>query len=300
MAPAQFINFLRGEEAMDLNEIKTRPFGKTGREVTTVGLGGEGVLRTYGEEARAARVIEEAAAQGIGYFDTAPAYSGSESYYGSFWRTHPELRDRIFQTSKSAARTATGATTDLDRTLGTLGLDHLDLWQIHDIRTRQDLREIEGPGGALAAFVEAKETGLTKFIGVTGHHDPSIITYAVENWPVDSVLIPVNPLEGVLGGFLDRTLPKAQERGIAVVGMKVLGGSHYLNPRAGIGPELLLRYALSQDLFLIIVGCSTPEEVRLLAQAGRDPEPLSDEEEERLLALFRPYARRLAFYRGVM
>ena len=281
-------------------EIRTRPFGKSGLDLAVVGLGGEGILRTFGEEARAAEVIEEAALQGIGYFDTAPAYSGSEGYYGTFWRSHPELRGGIFQTSKSASRTARGARADLDRTLKTLGLDHLDLWQIHDVRTRQDLREIEGPGGALAAFIEAKEIGRTELIGVTGHHDPSIVNYAVQNWPVDSVLIPVNPLEGVIGGFLDGTIAAAKERGIAVIGMKVLGGSHYLNPKAGIGPDLLLRYALTQEVSVVIVGCSTPDEVRILSDAGRDAEPLSGEEEEMLLALFRPYARRLAFYRGVV
>jgi aryl-alcohol dehydrogenase-like predicted oxidoreductase len=281
-----------------MEKIRTRPFGGCGRNVTPVGLGGEGILRTYGEEAGAAAVIEEAALQGIAYFDTAPAYSGSEGYYGTFWRSHPIRRGDIFQTSKSAARTARGARADLDRTLKTLGLDAIDLWQIHDVRTRQDLREIEGPGGALEAFAEAKEVGRTELIGVTGHHDPSVVTYAVENWPVDAVLIPVNPLEGVLGGFLDGTIGAAKERGIAVIGMKVLGGSHYINPRAGIGPDLLLRYALTQEVSLIIVGCSTPEEVRLLARMGREAEPLSGEEEEKLLALFRPYARRLAFYRG--
>jgi len=283
-----------------MEKIRTRPFGGCGRNVTPVGLGGEGILRTFGEEAGAAAVIEEAAIQGIAYFDTAPAYSGSEGYYGTFWRSHPIRRGDIFQTSKSAARTARGARADLDRTLKTLGLDAIDLWQIHDVRTRQDLREIEGPGGALEAFAEAKEVGRTELIGVTGHHDPSVVTYAVENWPVDAVLIPVNPLEGVLGGFLDGTIGAAKERGIAIIGMKVLGGSHYINPRAGIGPDLLLRYALTQEVSLIIVGCSTPEEVRLLARMGREAEPLSGEEEEKLLALFRPYARRLAFYRGVV
>jgi aryl-alcohol dehydrogenase-like predicted oxidoreductase len=114
-------------ERENMAQLKTRSFGKNGRDVTVVGLGGEGILRTYGEEPMAARVIEEAALQGIGYFDTAPAYSGSEGYYGAFWRSHHKLRDGIFQTSKSAARDARGARADLDRTLKTLGLDHLDL-----------------------------------------------------------------------------------------------------------------------------------------------------------------------------
>ena len=76
--------------------INTRLFGKTGPAVTQVGLGGEGVLRTYGPGHEAQSVIEEAAAQGIAYFDCAKAYAGSEGYYGSFWRKHSELRSRIF------------------------------------------------------------------------------------------------------------------------------------------------------------------------------------------------------------
>ena len=84
--------------------------------VTRVGLGGEGVLRTYGREHEAQSVIEEAAAQGITYFDCAKAYAGSESYYGEFWSRHSELRSRIFQTSKSASRDLEGAKADLFQT----------------------------------------------------------------------------------------------------------------------------------------------------------------------------------------
>ena len=80
-----------------------------------------------------------------------------------------------------------------------MGLDYLDLWQIHDIRSRDDITSIEGPGGALQAFIEAKDMGLARFLGVTGHHDPKILLHAVKNWPIDAVLLPVNPLEAVLG-----------------------------------------------------------------------------------------------------
>jgi aryl-alcohol dehydrogenase-like predicted oxidoreductase len=244
-------------------------------------------------------VIEEAAGQGITYFDTAPAYSGSQSYYGSFWRSHAPLRASIFQTSKSAERSYEGARADLKDSLSTLGLDRLDLWQIHDIRSRQDIEEIEGPGGALQAFLEAKESGLVRFLGVTGHHDPSMLLYAVENWPVDSVLLPVNPSEVVLGGFLDRVMPAAMDRGLAVIGMKVLGASHYISPQHGVTAELLLRFALSRQISTAIVGCSSPAEVAGLAETGRRFQPLSDGEEKMLLEVFRPHARRLAYYRGV-
>ncbi len=74
--------------------ITTRLFGKTGPSVTQVGLGGEGVLRTYNREPEAKAVIEEAAAQGIAYFDSAAAYAGSQGYYGEFWSRHSDLRPR--------------------------------------------------------------------------------------------------------------------------------------------------------------------------------------------------------------
>ena len=277
-----------------------RLFGRSGPSITLVGLGGEGVLRTYGRGAEARGVIEEAERQGIGYFDSARAYAGSEGYYGSFWREHSSLRESTFQISKSAARDRDGAQNDLTLTLETLGCSFLDLWQIHDLRTGRDLEDVEAPGGALEAFLRARETGLTKFIGVTGHHNPAVLERAVSSWPVDAVLMPVNPIEAVLGGFLDRVLKAAQERGMAVIGMKVLGGSHYLSAKAGISSEKLIRFALSQDIATAIVGCSSPFEVQSLARAAKAFQPMSKEEQEDLVQMFRPHARRMAFYREVL
>ncbi|MGC1404438.1 MAG: aldo/keto reductase [Thermodesulfobacteriota bacterium] len=279
--------------------ILNHSFGPTGRKVTIVGLGGEGILRTHGQEREAQKVIETALEGGITYFDSARAYAGSETYYGLVWPEHPTERTAIFQTSKSAMRTKKEALQELDLTLHNMGIDYLDLWQIHDVRTEEDFQTIAGPGGALEAFVEAKKKGKTRFIGVTGHHDPEIITRAVKDWPIDSVLMPVNPVEKVLGGFLNATLPAALDKGIAVIGMKVLGASHYVDPQSGLTAELLIRFALSQPITLAIVGCSSPQEVKTLTEVGAHFEPLSPSEEQKLLRLFRPYAHRLAYYRGV-
>ncbi len=278
--------------------IPTRVFGKTGIEVTVTGLGGEGVLRTYGQEGETRRVIREAVDQGITYFDCARAYAGSEMYYGQVWSRHPEDRARIFQASKSATRSRNGALADLDQTLGNMGIDHLDLWQIHDVRTEEDLEIISGPGGALEAFMEAKSNGKTRFIGVTGHHDPEILEKAVREWPIDSVMMPVNPVEAALGGFMDSVLPAALKKGIAVIGMKVLGASHYILPDAGITPETLIRFALSQPITVAIIGCSNSTHVRTLAETGRNTSPLSPEDQQGIVEMFSPYAKRLAFYRG--
>ena len=280
--------------------INAIEFGQSGREVTIVGLGGEGILRTQGQTRKAQEVIFEAVNQGITYFDCARVYAGSEGYYGTVWPKHPEIRSRIFQASKSASRDKKKALADLDTTLRTMGLDHLDLWQIHDVRTESDLEAISGSGGALEAFVEAKAVGKVRFIGVTGHHDPSVLTQAVRDWPVDSVMMPVNPVEGAIGGFLDSTLPAARRKRIAVIGMKILGAGHYIIPDLVATPEFLIRFALSQNITVAIVGCSTPQEVQALTDAGRNFRPLSRTEQQDVIDRFRPYAPRLAYYRGVL
>lgn len=291
------------DNTMDKQPLPVAPFGAKGPIVTRLGLGGEGILRTFGEDAGAAAVIEEALASGITYFDTAPAYAGSEAYLGAAWRRLPGARERIFQTSKSARRSADGARDDLENTLRVLGTDHLDLWQIHDVRTMDDVAAIEGPEGALEAFVAAREHGLARFIGVTGHHDPEVLLHCVRNWPLDSVLLPMNVAEAVLPGFLDRVAPEARMRGMAVIGMKIFGGGHFIFPQGHVTPELLLRFALShpadvQPVDVCIVGCSIPDHVRTAARAARGFVPMPPEAREELLAAFRQHAPQLAFYRA--
>jgi aryl-alcohol dehydrogenase-like predicted oxidoreductase len=278
--------------------MRTTQLGRIEREISVVGLGGEGVLRTYNRDREAQGVIHEALRQGITYCDCARVYSDSELYYGAVWKNNPELRSSIFQTSKSASRDKKGALNDLAASLQRLGTDHLDLWQIHDVRTEEDLARISGPGGALEAFISAKKNGTVQNIGVTGHHDPHILSKAVEQWPVDTVLMPVNPVEEVIGGFLTDTLPKAKEKGVAVIGMKVLGAGHYIVQELGITAQQLIRYALSCGITLAIVGCSSPQEVRELSAAAALP-LLSESEKQKITELFAPHAKELAFYRGI-
>jgi len=288
------------EKAMENDGIVTRMFGQTGQKVTLVGLGGEGILRTYDCSPQAREVIREAITQGITYFDSAHVYADSEVYYGSVWAKLPDVRSGILQASKSASRDRVGALVDLGKTLGRMQTDYLDLWQIHDVRTEADLKAISGPGGALEAFEDAKSSGKVRFIGVTGHHNASILTKAVKEWPVDAVMLPVNPVEEILGGFLTSTLPAAKEKEIAIIGMKILGASHYVRTKLGITAELLIRYALSQDITVAIVGCSAVGEVKTLGRVGRDPRPLSGRERLGLVGKFQPHVGQLAFYRGML
>jgi aryl-alcohol dehydrogenase-like predicted oxidoreductase len=285
---------------MNQKPIRTRVFGNSHQKITQTGLGGEGVLRTHGRNREARDVVLEAIDQGIQYFDSARVYADSELYYGDIWKHQPALRARVFQASKSASRDKAGAAADLQQSLERLQTDYLDLWQIHDVRTSRDIEQIAGPGGALEAFVEAKADGKVRFIGVTGHHHPGILTQAVREWPVDAVMMPVNPVEEILGGFITETLPAARNKKMAVIGMKVLGASHFILPETRITAPALVRFALAFDIDVAIVGCSTPAEVKSLADAGRLAEQLPEKERQYLLDVFKPVSRRLAYYRGVL
>ncbi len=265
-----------------------------------IGLGGEGVLRTVGKDQEVQAVLSAAYESGIRYFDSAPAYAGSERYLGQFWKKFPARIPETFQASKSARRDSASATAELDQTLARLGRERLGLWQMHDVRSAEDIRRIEDHDGALQAFTGARETGRVRGIGVTGHHDPAVLLHAVTHWDIEAVLLPVNPVEAVIGGFINRVIPAARERGIGVIGMKLLGAGNFILPDAGIRPDMLIRFALAQDTDMVIVGCSTPDESRQAARTGRDAVPMDDDEQTRLIGAFMPYAERLAFYRGVL
>jgi aryl-alcohol dehydrogenase-like predicted oxidoreductase len=273
-------------------KLPRRILGSTGEEVTALGLGGEGVLRTFGQEAEAYRVIRAAFDAGIRYFESARAYSGSEAYLG---RGLQGLRDQIFLTSKSHGRSRAEAEEHLHITLKNLQTDHLDLWQVHDVRSPEDLNIIFGPGGALEAFIRAREQGKTRFIGVTGHHDPAILRQALDLYDFDTVLLPVNPAEPHHASFL----PLAQEaaaRGMGVIGMKVLC--------RGLLPQLyddslplFIHYALSQPVSAIVIGADTVEQVRELGQAAAEFESQPRELQQRLEETVNPYARKLMYYK---
>jgi len=272
--------------------LPKRILGKTGVEVTILGLGGEGVLRTFGYEKEARAMVEAALTAGITYFESARAYSGSEAYLGNILNAH---RDRIFLTSKSHGRTREEAEEHLATTLRNLQTDHLDLWQVHDVRTRRDLEAISAPGGALSVFRWAREEGYARFIGVTGHHDPAILRQALELYDFDTVLLPVNPAEPHLQSFLPLAR-EALDRGLGVIGMKVLARG--LVTQLDLAPVRdYLHYALSQPVSLVVVGCDTPAHVHELAQAAREFQPMPAEDQRRLEEAVTPFAKGLMYYK---
>ncbi|MGD9817989.1 MAG: aldo/keto reductase [Desulfomonilaceae bacterium] len=274
--------------------IPKRILGKTGEEVTILGLGGEGILRTFDHDKDAYRLVNRAIDLGINYFESARAYSGSEYYYGI---SLPHRRNDIFLTSKSHARDKQGALAHLVETLKNMNTDHLDLWQVHDVRTIQDVDMIFGPGGAIEAFVWARQNGLTRFIGVTGHHDPEILKKCISIFDFDTALIPVNPAEPCHNSFMDAVLPDALNRNMGVIGMKV-----YFRGLAQKIPwfnsmDPFFRYSLSQPISTAVIGCDSIKHLENNVEIASKFTPMTDEEMRSLVEAVGPFARNLMYYK---
>lgn len=271
------------------NPIPKRRLGKTELEVTILGLGGEGILRSTGNEKDADELINTAIDLGINYMESARAYSGSESYYGAALKGR---RDKIYLASKSHARDKKGAQAHLEETLRNMKTDYLDIWQVHDVRTEDDVKAIFGPNGAIEAFTEAKEKGLVRYIGVTGHHDPAVLKKCLETFDFDTALIPVNPAEPAYNPFIEEIYPVAGAKDIGLVGMKV-----YLRGLVEAPKKVLFCYALTQPITTAVIGCDSVEQLQENAEIASNFTSMRLKEVQRVNQFFSSFARQVLYYK---
>jgi predicted aldo/keto reductase-like oxidoreductase len=274
--------------------LPKRPLGKTGEQVTLLGLGGEGVLRSFDRDQEAVSLIHRAIDLGITYFESARAYAGSESYYGIALR---ERRKDIFLASKSHERTGDGALIHLERTLSNMKTNFLDLWMIHDVRTPKDLDQIFGANGAIKAFESARRNKLVRFIGISGHRNPTILSRAIDLFPFDAVLMPVNPAEPHYWSFIDEVLPKAQKKGMGILGMKTLSRGVCIKIFGVESIETFLRFALTQPISTVVIGCESVEQLEMNIRIAQSFQPMPIKEQGILLNKVKSYARELMYYK---
>lgn len=260
---------------MSKTKLSTRPLGRTGEQVTIFGLGGEGVLRTHGRMAESVAVIHRALDLGVNYYDSAPAYAGCLDYLGEGLAGR---RNRVFVASKTHDRSRDGSLRLLDDTLARLRTDHLELWQLHDLRTMRDLDQIFGKGGAMEALLEAREAGRVRYLGITGHHDPAILQEAMRRFAFDTVLVALNAADRHRLSFIETVLPDANANGLGVIAMKVYGAGTLVGPH-GLSSDEALSYALTLDgVSTAIIGCRTPAEVEENVRIAMQFASLSDDE----------------------
>jgi aryl-alcohol dehydrogenase-like predicted oxidoreductase len=170
--------------------VITRPLGRTGHRSSVLAFGGAAFWSDAGD-ARATAALEDALAGGVNHVDVAPQYGEAERVLGPAVARH---RDRLFLACKTMERRAPKARDELHRSLERLRTDHFDLYQCHAVSDGYDLDRLLGPGGAIETMVEAREAGLVRAIGITGHHC-GVLKDALDRFPFDTVMFPVNPIQ---------------------------------------------------------------------------------------------------------
>jgi len=196
--------------------IEKRPFGRTGHQ-STVTLFGAAAL-AQASQADADRTLEVLLRYGVNHIDTAARYGDSELRIGPWMARH---RKDFFLATKTGSRTGPEAREDIHRSLDRLRVDHVDLIQLHSLGHPDDWDQAMGPGGALEAAVEARQQGLARFIGVTGHGwtIPAMHRRSLARFDFDAVLLPFNFLfaqnERYRKAF-DEVLAICRERNVAV------------------------------------------------------------------------------------
>lgn len=258
--------------------MEERPFGKTEEKFTILSFGAQRIVDDHAcSEKEAISIMNHALDSGIRYFDTAWEYSNgqSEERVGKVAR---HRRKEMWIATKTGIRDRNGARKQLKESLKRLQTDYVDEWRMHNISTFGELDEITAPGGALEAAVQARDEGLVRYISISGHI-PQIQIKALELFAFDSVLCTTSVLDHFIFSFTEEFLPVARTKGVAVIGMKVLGFRRlaHIYDRA-------LRYAFGLPISTVIVGMETMEQLEKNLAVAEAFEPLTEGER---LELFR-------------
>jgi aryl-alcohol dehydrogenase-like predicted oxidoreductase len=259
---------------MSASQVPKRELGKTGMQMSALGVGGYHLGSTR-DQKEATELVARALDAGINFFDNAWEYHKGESEL----RLGVALRgkrDQAIVMSKvcTHGRDKAVGLRMLEESLRRLQTDHLDVWQVHEVVYEDDPELIFRPNGVAEALIEAKKQGKVRAIGFTGHKDPSIHLRMLEHdFPFDTMQMPLNCFDATFRSFEQSVLPEARRRGIAVLGMKSLGGSGEMVKKGGVTPEEGLRYAMSLPVATTISGMDSIDvlEQNLKIVAGFQP-----------------------------
>lgn len=283
--------------------MEQRRLGRTGYKVTVLTIGGAGI-GFVPDPQEGVKAFELALEKGLNMLDIAPSYGDAEVRAGPLVRKY---RSRLVIAEKTMERTKEGAWAELKRSLERLGAGYFDIYQFHAVSSLEELDRIFGQGGALEAFLEAKEQGLIKYIGITVHNDMRIVLKALERFDFDTVLIPVN-----VGSFIAPSpendfrpvLKAAVDRDIGVIAIKAISKGRWPGgQRRAIGDrpfatwyepleeqediDKAVWFTLSQEG---VTTYSMSAEVRLwpkIISAGERFRKLSEEEQKEVVEYFK-------------
>lgn len=269
------------------SEMPTRILGRTGVQVSIIGLGGWHLGFKSTDEQLITRIIRTAIDNGINFMDNCWDYNegASEKRMGKALRDG--YRDRAFLMTKIDGRTKQEAAKQLDECLQRLQTDHIDLVQHHEILRYEDPYRIFAEQGATAALVEARAAGKIRFIGFTGHKDPRIHLHMLEvageqGFQFDTVQMPLNVMDAHYRSFEKLVLPELVKQNIGVLAMKTLANGTILESKTVTAIECL-HYAMNLPTSVVITGCEGMEDLEQALTAARTFRPMTGEQVKSLL-----------------
>jgi aryl-alcohol dehydrogenase-like predicted oxidoreductase len=264
-------------------QVPWRPLGRTGLQVSAMGLGGYHLGSAQTDQA-ANEIVAKAVDYGVNFFDNAWEYHDglSEERLGKALKGK---RDQAVVMTKvcTHGRDKKVAMRMLEESLRRLQTDHLDVWQIHEVVYENDPDLIFTQNGAAEALLAAKQQGKVRFIGFTGHKDPEIhLKMLSHDFPFDTVQMPLNCCDATFRSFETQVLPEATRRGMAAMGMKSLGGSGELVKFGAITAEQGLRHAMSLPVATTISGIDSMEVLDQNLRVSVNFQPLNASEMQKL------------------
>jgi len=270
------------------SDMPTRRLGRTGVEVSLIGLGGWHLGFKSTAEELSIRIIRTAIDNGINFMDNCWDYNEGASEIRMGKALRDGYRERAFLMTKIDGRTKHDAAKQLDESLKRLQTDHIDLVQHHEILRFEDPHRIFDEKGANAALVEAREAGKISYIGFTGHKDPRIHLYMLEvarenGFTFDAVQMPLNVMDAHYRSFEKMVLPELVKQDIGVLAMKTLANGTILESNTVSAIECL-QYAMNLPCSVVITGCESMKDLEQALTAARTFEPMSEEQVKSLLS----------------
>jgi aryl-alcohol dehydrogenase-like predicted oxidoreductase len=253
---------------MPSGDMPYRMLGRTGEEVSAVGLGGYHIGSPTLSTSAAVRIIRAALDGGLNFMDNSWDYRDGDSERRLGKALKDGYRQKAFVMTKVDGRTRESAARQLDESLKRLKLDEIDLLQHHEIIRFDDADRIFAEGGAMEAFVAARKAGKIRYIGFTGHKDPSIHLHMLATakrygFQFDTVQMPLNLFDSHYRSFEQSVLPELVSSGIGVLGMKSMGSGALLKSKAVTAIECL-HYAMNLPTSVVITGIDS---MKILKQA---------------------------------
>lgn len=270
------------------SKLPFRILGKTGHKIGLFSLGGQATLEKSGTETESVKIINRALDLGVNYIDTAAAYGGgvSETYIGKIMK---DRRSEVFLATKTHDRSYDGSMRLLDKSLKQLQTDKIDLWQLHNVRTENDLKKIFADDGAIKAFEKARRDGIVKYLGITGHYDPLVLAKGINEYDFNCILMALNAADKHNASFIDNLLPLALKKNLGIIGMKIPARGRIFKPDGITTMKQAMEYVLTLPVSTIIVGISTLNELEENIKIAKNFKYLTNEQMKKLEDLTKPY-----------